>query len=105
MGSGGNGILVPMDNEARADGFCEFVPKLDHLGELVTGVDVKKRKWQRTGIERLARQMDEHARVFPDGIQHHGVPKLGGSFAENVNGFAFKLAKMRPFVVHTATFW
>src|SRR5439155_15388102 len=82
----------------------EFVTKLDHLGELVARVDMEKWKWQRTRIERLARQMHQHARVFTNGIQQHRIAELRERFAENVNRFAFKLAKVRPFFVHTATF-
>ena len=39
--------------------------------------------------------MQHHGGILANGIQHHRVIKLGGHFADDMNGFGFKLLQMR----------
>src|SRR6516162_7811903 len=103
MRAGGDGVFVPVNDQPGADFFTEPVPEFDHLFELVSGIDVEERKRQRSGIEGLAGQVYEYARVLSDGIEQNRVPELSDSLPQNINGFAFKLAKVRPVLVHAIT--
>jgi hypothetical protein len=98
----GNRIFVPMHDQSRADLPAEPIAEFDHLLELVTRVDMKEGKWKRSGEKRLARQMNEDARVLSDGVQQDGISELRRGFAQNVNRFAFKLAKMGPILIHAS---
>src|SRR3989442_15839734 len=89
-----------MHNEPRSDFFRKSVPEFDHLLELVAGVDVKEGKWQWPRIERFARKVNQHARVFADRIQQDRVPELRNRFPENINRLALELSKMRPVGIH-----
>src|SRR4030095_5295498 len=100
MSAGCDRVFVTMHDESRADFFAEPIAKFDHLFELVTRVDVKERERQRSWIERFPRKVYEHARILSDGIQKYRISKLCDGFAQNINGFAFKLAKMCPLVIH-----
>ena len=49
MRAGRDGIFIAMDDQPRADFFAEAVAEFDHLFELVSRIDMKKRKRQRPG--------------------------------------------------------
>ena len=100
MSAGCDRVFVTMHDEPRTDFFAEPIAKFDHLFELVTGIDMKEWERQRSWIEGFARKMYQHARILADRIQQHRISKLCDSFAQNINGFAFKLAKMCPVVIH-----
>ncbi len=91
----GNRFGVGVDDEPRPDFRRIAIAELDHLAELVGGVDVKQRKRNRPGIERLLRQPQQHRGVLADGIQHDRPLELRHHLAHDVNGFGFEGAQMR----------
>src|SRR5215471_11760525 len=101
MRSGCDGVFITMNDQPCSDLFAKPVAKLDHLLEFVAGVYVKKRKRKRAGVEGLPGQMYKYTGVLADRLQQHRVSELRNRFPQNVNGFAFKLAKMRPILVHS----
>ncbi len=62
----GDGFLVRVDDEPGADGLGHLVAELDHLAELVRGVDVQQRKRDGPRVERLLGQAQQHGRVLAD---------------------------------------
>src|SRR5689334_21124296 len=100
MSAGCDRVFVTMHDESGTDFFAEAIAKYNHLFELVTRVDVKEWEGQRHWIEGFPRKMHEHARILADRIQQHRITKLCDRFAQNINGFAFKLAKMCPVLIH-----
>src|SRR5207237_1145966 len=74
--------------------------EFEHLLELVARVDVKKGKWKRPRIKRLAGEVHEYARILADRVEQHRIPELRNGLAQNVNRFAFELPKMSPLFVH-----
>src|SRR5215470_9457398 len=103
MSAGCNRIFIPVDDQPNSDFLAEPVAKFNHLFELVTRVDMKKGKRQPSWIKRLTGEVYEYARVLADGIQQYGITELRDSFAEDINGFAFKFAKMCPVLIHDLT--
>ena len=55
----------------------DLVAELQHLGEVVPGVDVHHRERQRGRPERLACQVQEHRRVLATGEEQHPALELG----------------------------
>src|SRR5262249_45100655 len=98
----GDRVFVPVNNQTHADFFAEPVAKFDHFFEFVAGVDMKKWKWHRPGVESLAGQMDKNTGVLTDRIEQYGIAELRNGFPQDINRFAFKLAKMRPVFVHVS---
>ena len=90
----GDRFLVGVDDEPRADLLGHPVAELDHLAELVGGVDVEQRKRNRTGVERLLRQPQQHRRVLADRIEHHRPFELGHDLAHDVDALGFQGAQM-----------
>ena len=71
------------------------VAELDHLAELVGGVDVQQREGNRAGIERLLRQPQQDRRVLADRVEHHRPLELGDHLPHDVDALGFE----RPQVV------
>jgi hypothetical protein len=61
------------------------VAELQHLGEVVPGVDVKHRKWERHWRKRLLGQTQEHDRVLAAAEQEDRAFELGDHLAQNVD--------------------
>src|SRR5262245_18604313 len=104
MSAGCDRVFVTLHDESHADFFAEPIAKLDHLFEFVTRVDVKEWERQRSWIEGFPRKMYQHARILADRIQQYRISKLCDGFAQNINGFAFKFAKMCPVVIHDLSY-
>src|ERR1700759_2654620 len=85
-----------MDDQLRADFLRVRIAKGNHLRELVTRIDVKQRKWNLAGAERLLREPQHHRRIFADRIHHHGMRKHRHRFAQNVDSLGLELSKMAP---------
>src|SRR5262249_33152522 len=100
MSTGCDRVFVTMYDKSHSDFFAEPIAKFDHFLELVTRVDVKEWKRQRSWIERFPRKVYEHARILADGIQQYRISKLCDGFAQNINRFAFELSKMCPVLFH-----
>jgi hypothetical protein len=83
-----------MDDQPRADRLGHPVAELDHLPELVGGVDVQQREGDRAGVERLLRQPQQDRRVLADRIEHHRPFELGHHFAHDVDALGFQRAQV-----------
>ena len=70
------------------------VAELDHLAELVGGVDVEQRERDRARVERLLRQPQQDRRVLADRIEHHRPLELGHHLAHDVDAFGLQGAQM-----------
>ena len=81
--------------EPRADGPRHLVAELDHLAELVGGIDVEQRKRDRARVERLLCQAEQDRRVLADGVEHHRPFEFGDDLAEDVDA----LGLQRPQVI------
>src|SRR5215471_13306838 len=89
-------FLVAMDNKACADGFRKFITKCKHFLEFISGIDMKKREGDRSGVKSLACQMNEDAGILADGIKQNGVAKLSDDFADDIDRFRLKRFKVGP---------
>jgi len=67
---------------------------LDHLVEVVTGVDVHHREGQPAGAEGLDRQMQHHDRVLAAGEQQDRTLELGCHLTNDVHGLGLQRAQM-----------
>ena len=70
------------------------IAELDHLAELVGGVDVQQRKRNRPRVERLLRQPQQHRRVLADRVQHHRPLELGDHLAHDVDALGLERPQM-----------
>jgi len=100
VSAGRDAILVTMNDEPYSDLRRKTVSEFEHLFEFVTRVDMKQGKRKRSWVKCLASQMNQHARILADRVQQHRIPELRHRFPQNINRFAFKLAKMSPVVRH-----
>src|SRR5216117_829201 len=101
VSAGRDGIIVTMHDEPCSDLRRKALSEFEHLFEFVTRVDMKQRKRKRSGVKRLASHMNQHARILAHRVQQHRIPELRSRFPQNINRFAFKLAKMSPGISHT----
>ena len=67
---------------------------VDHLLELVAGVDVQQRERDRARIERLLRQPEQDRRVLADRVEHHRPLELGDDLAQDVDALGFERAQV-----------
>src|SRR6185437_11636447 len=88
---------VPIDifDEIQTEPFHSLVAELDHLLELPRRVDVHQREGRLGGIEGLHRQMQHHAGILADGIEHHRIGELGRHLAHDVNALGLQAPEMR----------
>src|SRR5262249_3764783 len=84
MCAGRDRIFIAMNDQPRSDFFTKPIAEFDHLFKFVTGVYVKKRKRERARIESLSGEVNENARVLPNGIQQHRVSELRNGFPQDV---------------------
>ena len=73
------------DDQALAELGDAAVAELDHLGEVVAGVDVHQREREAARAERLLGQAQQHDRVLAAGEQQHRALELGGDLAHDVD--------------------
>ena len=78
-------LLHGRDDQPLAELGDAAVAELDHLGEVVAGVDVHQREREAAGPERLLRQAQQHDRVLAAGEQQHGPLELGRDLAHDVD--------------------
>ena len=77
----------------------QAVAELDHLGEVVPGVDVHDREREAPGPERLLGQPQQHDRVLAAAEQQHGALELGGDLAEDVDRLGLEGLEVRELVL------
>ena len=70
------------------------IAELDHLAELVGGVDVQQRERNRARIERLLREPQHHRGVLADGVEHHRPLEFGDHLAQDVDALGLERAQM-----------
>ena len=70
------------------------VAELDHLGEVVAGVDVHHRERERPRAERLLGQSQQHDRVLAAAEQQHRPLELGGHLAHDVDRLGLERAQV-----------
>ena len=76
----------------------QFVAGLQHLVEVVPGVDVHDRERQPTRGKGLDGQMQHDDRVLATGEQQHGPFELGGHLADDVDGLGLQGAQVAQLV-------
>ena len=87
-------LLHRRDEQRLAELGDAPVAELDHLGEVVAGVDVHDRERELAGAEGLLREPQEHDRVLAAGEEQHRPLELGGDLAHDVDGLRLELVEM-----------
>jgi len=82
--------VIGMHAQIEAELARMAVAKLDHLPELVSGVDVQERKRRLLRMEGLLREAQHDRGVLADRIQHDRALELGHDLAEDVNALRFQ---------------
>ena len=77
----------------------EPVAELDHLGEVVAGVDVHDREREAPGPERLLGQAQQHDRVLAAAEQQHRPLELGRDLADDVDRLGLERLEVGELVV------
>src|SRR3954447_1017818 len=88
-------LLHARDDEPLAELRHATVAELDHLGEVVSRVDVHDRERELRRAERLLGEPEQHDRVLAAGKEQHGPLSLGGDLAHDVNRLRLELVEMR----------
>ena len=88
-------LLDRGDDQPLAELLDAPVAELEHLGEVVAGVDVHHRERELARPERLLRQPEQHDRVLAAGEQQHRPLQLGGDLAEDVDRLGLELVEVR----------
>ena len=73
----------------------QAIAELDHLGEVVPGVDVQQREGDLARGEGLLGEADEHDRVLAAAEEQGGLLTLGGDLAHDVDGLGLERAQVR----------
>src|SRR5262249_42492490 len=83
-----------MDDQIETEPLCRFITKRDHVAKLPGGVDMQQRKRKFCWIERLQREMQHHAGVLADRIEHDRRPELRDHVAHDLDRFGFESLEM-----------
>ena len=87
-------VLDARDDQLRAHLGDHLVAILDHLGEVVSGVDVHDREGQPARVEGLAGETQQDGRVLAAGEQEDAAAGLGGHLADDVDGLRLECAEV-----------
>ncbi len=90
----GNRLLVGVDDQPGADFLDVPVPELDHLAELVGGVDVQQREGNRTRMKGLLCEAQQHRRVLADRVEHDRSFELRDDLPHDVKALRLERPKM-----------
>src|SRR4026209_48471 len=88
-------LLVDMDDQVESELARHAVAELDHVPELPGRVDVHQREWQLSGMESLARKVQENGAVLADRVQHDRVVELGRHLADDVDALRLEALELR----------
>ena len=88
-------LLHARDHEPLAELGDAAVAVLDHLGEVVAGVDVHEREREPARPERLLCEPQQHDRVLAAGEEQHRPLSLGGDLAHDVDRLGLELVEVR----------
>ena len=94
VGSSCNGFFVAVHDQPRTDRSCKSVAELEHLFELVAGIDVQQRERKRRRMKSLPGEVNEDAGVFTDGVQDHRIAKFRGHLSQYEDRFVFEGVQM-----------
>ena len=94
-------VLHMRDDQPLSELGDPAVAELDHLGEIVAGVDVHDREREPGRAERLLGQPQQHDRVLAAAEQQHRPLELRGDLAEDVNRLGLERLQVRELVAHT----
>jgi hypothetical protein len=72
----------------------DLVPQRVHVTKLPRGVDVKQRKRQRPGEERLFGKVQHHCRILPHREKHHRLFRLGDRFPQDEDALGLEPVEM-----------
>src|SRR6478672_592586 len=76
-------VLHARDDEAQTETLDRLVAVVDHLGEVVAGVDVQHREGDRRRPERLRRQVQHDDGVLATAEEQRGTLELAGHLADD----------------------
>ena len=94
-------VLVDMHDQIQSEPLGRLVAELDHLPEFPGRIDMHQRERRLGGIEGLHRQMQHHAEVLADGIEHHRIAEFGRHLAHDVDDLGFQPPQMgRAATIH-----
>jgi len=79
-----------MNEELPAELLHHRVTERDHLAKLPRRIDMKEGERRLAGVERLSREVQHDAGVFPDAVEHHRVPTLGGHDPHDVDALGLE---------------
>src|SRR4051812_13234469 len=88
-------LLHRRDDQPLAELLHAAVAELDHLGEVVAGVDVHDRERELARPECLLGEPEQHDRVLAAGEEQHRPLELGSHLAEDVNRLRLEVVEMR----------
>ena len=88
-------VLDARDDEPLAELGDAAVAELDHLGEVVPGVDVHDREREPSRPEGLLGEPQQHDRVLAAGEEQHRALALGGDLAHDVDRLGLELVEVR----------
>ena len=87
-------VLHARDDQPLAQFGDAPVAELDHLGEVVAGVDVHQRERERRRAERLLGEAQQHDRVLAAAEQQDGPLEFGGDLAHHVDRLGLERAEV-----------
>ncbi len=91
-------VLDPADHQADPNPGHGVIPELDHLGEVVPGIDVHDRERQRRRPERLGGQVQHDDGVLPSREEQDRPFEPGRHLADDVDRLRFQGAQVGKFV-------
>ena len=71
------------------------VPERDHVPEFPLRVDMEQRKGRLGREESLTGEVEQRARILPDGIQQHRLGELRRDLAQDVDRLGFQVPQVR----------
>jgi hypothetical protein len=86
-------LPIDVHDQVEAEPLRRSVAKRGHLAELPRRVDVQDGKGQRSGMEGLAREVEEDGGVLADRVEEHRPLQLGGRLAQDEDAFGLELAQ------------
>ena len=87
-------VLHVGHDQTKPEAGDRLVAVVEHLGEVVAGVDVQQReRWRRRG-EGLDRQVQHDDGVLATAEQHHGPLELAGDLAEDVDRLRLEVVEV-----------
>src|SRR5258706_8011063 len=89
-----DGILNRRHDQLQAQPLDRAIAELQHLVEVLAGVDVHDWKRDLGRREGLDCKVQHHQRVLTTGEQQHGSLELGGDLAYDIHGFGFELGEV-----------